>query len=206
MQLIQIYFGLRAFGLTQGDEYKMKKLFALMSAFAAAVAVLPTPALAAQIGVAITETSVGGGPETLSVGFAGAVIGGTTDNWTIFLPGVTLLSSNPSNVWVEGPGEPGLFNILSITPGNILTLVSGVNSPVLTRSNTCGTGAALALGVSCAIGFDAAGNTYFASINEVQTPAVPEPSTWAMMLLGFAGISFMAYRRSRKDQGLALAA
>ena len=25
--------------------------------------------------------------------------------------------------------------------------------------------------------------------------AVPEPSTWAMMLLGFAGISFMAYRR-----------
>jgi hypothetical protein len=25
--------------------------------------------------------------------------------------------------------------------------------------------------------------------------AVPEPSTWAMMLLGFAGIGFMAYRR-----------
>jgi hypothetical protein len=25
--------------------------------------------------------------------------------------------------------------------------------------------------------------------------AVPEPSTWAMMLLGFAGVSFMAYRR-----------
>jgi PEP-CTERM motif len=35
---------------------------------------------------------------------------------------------------------------------------------------------------------------------------VPEPSTWAMMILGFAGIGFMAYRRSRKDQGLALAA
>jgi hypothetical protein len=28
--------------------------------------------------------------------------------------------------------------------------------------------------------------------------AVPEPSTWAMMILGFAGIGFMAYRRSRK--------
>jgi hypothetical protein len=27
---------------------------------------------------------------------------------------------------------------------------------------------------------------------------VPEPSTWAMLLLGFAGIGFMAYRRSRK--------
>jgi hypothetical protein len=30
------------------------------------------------------------------------------------------------------------------------------------------------------------------------TPAVPEPSTWAMMLLGFAGIGFMAYRRKSK--------
>lgn len=28
--------------------------------------------------------------------------------------------------------------------------------------------------------------------------AVPEASTWAMMLLGFAGVGFMAYRRSRK--------
>jgi hypothetical protein len=29
--------------------------------------------------------------------------------------------------------------------------------------------------------------------------AIPEPSTWAMMLLGFAGISFVAYRRRRHD-------
>jgi hypothetical protein len=28
--------------------------------------------------------------------------------------------------------------------------------------------------------------------------AVPEPSTWAMLLLGFAGIGFMAYRRKSK--------
>jgi uncharacterized membrane protein len=27
---------------------------------------------------------------------------------------------------------------------------------------------------------------------------VPEPSTWAMMLLGFAGVGFMAYRRKSK--------
>ena len=31
-----------------------------------------------------------------------------------------------------------------------------------------------------------------------QTSAVPEPSTWAMMVLGFAGIGFMAYRRKSK--------
>jgi hypothetical protein len=34
--------------------------------------------------------------------------------------------------------------------------------------------------------------------------AVPEPSTWAMMLLGFAGLGFVGYRRTRK--GVALAA
>jgi len=28
-----------------------------------------------------------------------------------------------------------------------------------------------------------------------EVTAVPEPSTWAMMLLGFAGVGFMAYRR-----------
>jgi len=27
------------------------------------------------------------------------------------------------------------------------------------------------------------------------TPAVPEPSTWAMMILGFAGIGYLTYRR-----------
>jgi hypothetical protein len=30
------------------------------------------------------------------------------------------------------------------------------------------------------------------------TTGVPEPSTWAMMLLGFAGVGFMAYRRKSK--------
>jgi PEP-CTERM motif len=28
--------------------------------------------------------------------------------------------------------------------------------------------------------------------------AVPEPSTWAMMILGFFGLGFMTYRRKAK--------
>jgi hypothetical protein len=35
------------------------------------------------------------------------------------------------------------------------------------------------------------------------TSAVPEPSTWAMMILGFAGVGFMAYRRKSKPTLLA---
>jgi hypothetical protein len=33
--------------------------------------------------------------------------------------------------------------------------------------------------------------------------AVPEPSTWAMMILGFAGIGFMAYRQKAKPAAMA---
>jgi len=35
------------------------------------------------------------------------------------------------------------------------------------------------------------------------TTAVPEPSTWAMMLLGFAGLGFVGYRRTIKGEALA---
>jgi hypothetical protein len=35
--------------------------------------------------------------------------------------------------------------------------------------------------------------------------AVPEPSTWAMMILGFAGVGFMAYRRRNKSATLRVA-
>ena len=34
--------------------------------------------------------------------------------------------------------------------------------------------------------------------------AVPEPSTWAMLILGFAGVGYMAYRR-RSPAALAVA-
>ena len=42
---------------------------------------------------------------------------------------------------------------------------------------------------------DAKGN--FSSVSFDATPAVPEASTWAMMLLGFAGIGVLACRRRR---------
>jgi hypothetical protein len=37
----------------------------------------------------------------------------------------------------------------------------------------------------------------------IQVNAVPEPSTWAMLILGFAGIGFMAYRRKSRPAVLA---
>lgn len=45
-------------------------------------------------------------------------------------------------------------------------------------------------------------NAYF--LERRHQGAVPEPTTWAMMILGFAGVGFMAYRR--RNQGTALTA
>jgi hypothetical protein len=38
-----------------------------------------------------------------------------------------------------------------------------------------------------------------------QVAAVPEPSTWAMMILGFCGLGFMAYRRKQGGHQLRIA-
>jgi hypothetical protein len=34
-------------------------------------------------------------------------------------------------------------------------------------------------------------------------PSIPEPSTWAMMLAGFAGLGFLGYRTSRRESASA---
>ena len=34
-------------------------------------------------------------------------------------------------------------------------------------------------------------------------PTVPEPSTWAMLIIGFAGLGFARYRVSRKSNAAA---
>ena len=36
-----------------------------------------------------------------------------------------------------------------------------------------------------------------------EVTGVPEPSTWAMLILGFAGIGFMAYHRRNQSAALA---
>jgi len=42
------------------------------------------------------------------------------------------------------------------------------------------------------------------SVNEVLA-AVPEPSTWAMMILGFTGVGYMTYRRRNQSAAFRLA-
>jgi hypothetical protein len=47
-------------------------------------------------------------------------------------------------------------------------------------------------------------NSGASQVDFVLTAAVPEPSTWAMMILGFCGLGFMAYRRKQNGPALRL--
>ena len=75
------------------------------------------------------------------------------------------------------PIDPGANN----TPGGLWSLAFG--NGVTGASNT----------LFFTDGINGESNGLFGSLS-----AVPEPSTWAMLMLGFAGVGFMAYRRKSK--------
>jgi hypothetical protein len=75
--------------------------------------------------------------------------------------------------WCLNAGWGGCLNGNSIAPGNVYAF-NGGNDLVV------------AAGTEGQVG------------NSPLNPSVPEPSTWAMLILGFAGIGFMAYRRNAK--------
>jgi uncharacterized membrane protein len=51
--------------------------------------------------------------------------------------------------------------------------------------------------LSAAFALNADGQTV--GFSQTPLPPIPEPSTWAMMLIGFAGLSFMGYLQTKRD-------
>jgi choice-of-anchor C domain-containing protein len=63
-----------------------------------------------------------------------------------------------------------------------------------------------ATGTSTVINFASATNgncCWGPALDNVAVSAIPELSTWMMMLIGFAGVGFVAYRRSRRQSPIA---
>jgi hypothetical protein len=102
---------------------------------------------------------------------------------------VTVTSDDDALVYVNGKYVGG---ILGVEPARTVTLdlgvVKGNEALEVFYADREHTQAVLDLGVSGAT-----------------VSAVPEPSTWAMLMLGFAGIGFVAYRRQRNVTGARLA-
>ena len=89
---------------------------------------------------------------------------------------------------------------------------AGLSLPYGTLVGKIGAGLFFEIGTSFVGAANASGELklyYWDSVNSDNTQfvtasisAVPEPSTWAIMILGFAGVGYIAYRR--RDQAIAL--
>jgi hypothetical protein len=82
-------------------------------------------------------------------------------------------------------GQQATFNSL---------IVAGGGADIISLGSSMGCAAGAPAG--CLVSNDGP-DTFIAVLG--QTATIPEPSTWAMLILGFAGIGFMAYRR--RSQG-----
>jgi hypothetical protein len=113
------------------------------------------------------------------------------------------ISNFSASFWIPG-GVPVSFDqsnltdvFIVTTSGNVLSAGFQANSQSFFQVNGQFFGANAFLQTSGLLSLEFEQIQYSTIISEV-TAAVPEPSTWAMMLLGFAGIGFMAYRRTLK--------
>jgi hypothetical protein len=92
--------------------------------------------------------------------------------------------------WTTSPlfAQPSQIVYDNTAPGDIYFADGGFNNFVF-FDNTAGTGA---------FGYLNPPNLIFAAVPSTTiATTVPEPSTWAMMILGLAGLGFVAYCRQR---------
>lgn len=102
--------------------------------------------------------------------------------FSVTIDGIELSSALPA---YDGAGSGSVFALnLNSTYSGTVALAAGTHEFAFqfSRGNTL-------FGRSPYFGIDGV------SLVQQQVSAVPEPSTWAMMLLGFAGVGFIAYRR-----------
>jgi hypothetical protein len=127
---------------------------------------------------------------TLSYSYISMVLYGST-NSTSVLP-LDLASYSPSlpvtSNYFLGPNIQILFR----EPGGLYEPGVNYSGPLTSLTPTDSMGHFTFSGVIGDVSF------FDAPLPAPPVGGVPEPSTWAMMLLGFAGIGFMAYRRKSK--------
>jgi hypothetical protein len=104
-------------------------------------------------------------------------------------------TASAQSTWVDVFWTP-----VAITPASTEYLIissptSGNYAVAYGTGNPYGAGTALSAGADIGLGqYDLTFRTYS---DTGFTGAVPEPSSWAMMILGFAGVGYMTYRRRK---------
>jgi hypothetical protein len=119
--------------------------------------------------------------------------------------GSTLFTSTGGVVVNNGQGGVFAGEIGLTTDPNAPAFLGIFNPAFQTYDLSSTFGPVMGTGTFGAGGTTSSGSLLLSSIGtvtfEVTSPssAIPEPSTWAMMLLGFVGLGYMAYRTSNKN-------
>lgn len=188
----------------------MNRIWAFVAAIAVSLIGFSAPSHAVVVDAFANSTSGGTGVATISlaVGQQFTVTASTTDLW----------SAGALPRWSNADGLTGAVLLATLNddsgqlpgtiigPGNFGNYVqNGLSAPYGSLVGQIGNGSFFFIGTNYN-GVAAASGTlslyYFDSNYEDNTgsivanvSAVPEPSTWAMMILGFVGVGFLAYRR-----------
>jgi hypothetical protein len=161
-----------------------------------------------------TTTASEAGPNGAGLNFAGIASPGTTTS----SPPLSLGSMTLQNVTFDNPsGDVFDLQVIFTSPGDgsnsfVANLTGSIAKGFGVGGRVAGT-VTVDFGAGQTIAYDGGSFTLTVddlSLNGTTTTgeitgeisnvvtgvaAVPEPSTWAMMILGFAGIGFMAHRR-----------
>jgi hypothetical protein len=119
---------------------------------------------------------------------------------------VQLANVNGNEISYPNPGNSGWIfrdgQAVQFTPDQQASQIAGGNWSVGNGTLTFDINDAGLLGNAFALSWAmTCGN----DVIQGQVSGVPEPSTWAMMILGFAGVGFMAYRRNNHGAALRVA-
>ena len=188
----------------------MRRIYAFVAAIVVSSIGFSAPSHAVVVDAFANSTSGGTGVATISlaIGQQFTVTASTTDLWSAgALPrwsnadglagGVLLATLNDDSGelpgTVIGPGNFGNYfqNGLSAPYGS---LVGQIGNGSFFFIGTNYNGVAAASGTLSLYYFDSNYEDNTGSI-VANVSAVPEPSTWAMLILGFVGVGFLGYRR-----------
>jgi hypothetical protein len=182
-------------------------------------------AIALLVGLASLAMQPAAKATTFDFSFSGAnVSGGGTFDATLESSGVYLVANATGTITDHDGANPGTFTINGVEPTptfsstNLLYIPAGANSNQgynNTSSFLDFGGLSLHTAAGPLFNLFAFNDSYWLlssadnpggyaplaspaneAISTFTVAAVPEPSTWAMMILGFFGVGFLAYRRS----------
>ena len=130
-------------------------------------------------GELLSTASLAAGMYNISFYLAGNSRGVASETTSVFVGAQLIDAITPTN---NSPYTLYTFNNVVVTGGQLEFLEGGIGIPP---------------------GSDQQGNLL--ALVDVNVSSVPEPSTWAMMILGFFGVGFMAYRRKQNGPAFRVA-